>query len=420
MNILWITGTIFPAPSKKLGKAIPVFGGWMYNLAENLSRSNNLAIATSYNGNDFKKYIIDKVVYYLLPSKHPIRYDQKLEKDWKKVVQDFNPDIVHIHGTEYAPGLACMRSNPALKYVVSIQGLIGIIARNYYGGLTYEEIFRNITFRDIIKNDTIFHAKHKFKKRGILEKEYVTRTEHVIGRTDWDFAHTKVMNPKCNYHFCNESLRKSFYTSRKWDIDDKTDHSIFISQAGYPFKGLHNVLKAVYLLKSEFPLVKVRIGGYNIMSNTTLKDKLRLSGYGAYLRDLVNKLDILNEVQFTGILSEDQMINELKKAHVFICSSSIENSSNSLGEAQLIGVPVIASYVGGNPNMIIHAETGFLYRFEEIEMLAEVIRKIFTNNSLAKKISENGIMAAQKRHDLFINLNKLLLIYDTIYHSRDV
>jgi glycosyltransferase involved in cell wall biosynthesis len=38
-----------------------------------------------------------------------------------------------------------------------------------------------------------------------------------------------------------------------------------------------------------------------------------------------------------------KMITEYRNAHIFICPSSIENSPNSLGEAQLIGVPVIAA-----------------------------------------------------------------------------
>ena len=88
-------------------------------------------------------------------------------------------------------------------------------------------------------------------------------------------------------------------------------------------------------------------------------------------------------MQFTGSLREDQMIAEYLNAHLFICPSSIENSPNSLGEAQLLGVPVIASYVGGVPDMVTHGETGLLYRFEEVEMLAEGIRNLFMNMALA-------------------------------------
>ena len=99
---------------------------------------------------------------------------------------------------------------------------------------------------------------------------------------------------------------------------------------------------------------------------------------------------------------------------MFICPSSIENSPNSLGEAQLLGVPTIASYVGGVPDMINHGKTGLLYRFEEIEMLAECIRRIFTDTTLAMNLSENGIKAAKKRHHQKENLNRMIEIYQLI------
>ena len=119
-------------------------------------------------------------------------------------------------------------------------------------------------------------------------------------------------------------------------------------------------------------------------------------------------------MQFTGTLTESQMITEYLNAHLFICPSSIENSPNSLGEAQLLGVPVIAAYVGGTPDMIEHNETGLLYRFEEVEMLAEHIRNLFTNTTLALRLAKNGINAAQERHHQTNNLQQMISIYKSI------
>ncbi len=119
-------------------------------------------------------------------------------------------------------------------------------------------------------------------------------------------------------------------------------------------------------------------------------------------------------MQFTGSLREDQMIAEYLNAHLFICPSSIENSPNSLGEAQLLGVPVIASYVGGVPDMVTHGETGLLYRFEEVEMLAEGIRNLFMNMALALSLSKKGISASEQRHQPTSNLQQMIKIYRSI------
>ena len=416
MKILWITNTLFPAPSKALGIPAPVVGGWMYGLANQIATTENikLAIATTYNGNEFKTFEIDGVFYYLLPCRTPWNYSKNLETYWQKLCADFKPDVVHIHGTEYAHGLACMRVCPSLNYVVSIQGLVGVIARYYFAGLSLSELFKSITLRDMIRFDTLFQAKNKFIKRGGLEQEYIQRTQHVIGRTNWDYAHTKTINPSVNYHFCNETLRDVFYTSPKWSIANKSDYTIFLSQASYPIKGLHQVLKAIALLKNDFPKIKVRVAGQNITQTTSLMNKIKLSGYGAYIKKLINQLKVHDQVQFIGSLTEEQMIVEYLKAHLFICPSSIENSPNSLGEAQLLGVPVIASYVGGIPDMVTHGETGLLYRFEEVEMLAEHIRSLFTNTSLAQNLSTNGISAAEQRHHQTTNLQQMIKTYRSV------
>ena len=47
-------------------------------------------------------------------------------------------------------------------------------------------------------------------------------------------------------------------------------------------------------------------------------------------------------------------------SHIFH-SSYIENSPNSVGEAQMVGVPVVASRVGGTDSMVEHGKTGFMY-----------------------------------------------------------
>lgn len=412
MKILWISNTIFPEPSKVLGFPEPLSGGWMYGLAKKVSGLSDvkLAVATVYSGKEFRSLIVDEIVYYLLPTKSMVTYQKSLEPFWHKISEDFKPDLVHIHGTEFSHGLACMRALSSLKYIISIQGLTSVYTRYYYAGIDNWTILKNVTFRDIIRGKTIFQGKKEFERRGRLEQEYLCRTNHVIGRTLWDNAHVKVVNPTINYHFCNETLRDIFYKSRKWDIHKKKEFTIFLSQATYPIKGLHQVLKATYILKKEFPRIKIRVAGRSIITGNGI-EKLRQSGYGSYIGSLIRKMDLNENVAFLGSLSEERMVQEYQNAHLFICPSSIENSPNSLGEAQILGVPVIAAFVGGVPDMITHGKSGLLYRFEETEMLAKNISQIFTDTSLSKNLSEGAIIEAEHRHDCNANLYRTIQIY---------
>ena len=149
-----------------------------------------------------------------------------------------------------------------------------------------------------------------------------------------------------------------------------------------------------------------------------LKERLKLKGYGKYIGSLIKKYQLQNSVEFTGFLTEENMIREYLNSHVFVSPSSIENGSNSVGEGQILGVPCVASYVGGVPNTVNHHETGLLYRFEEVEMLAQSIKRIFTDRALAERLSRNGIEIATARHHRKNNTDKMLSIYNSIKRQR--
>ena len=311
-----------------------------------------------------------------------------------------------------------MRKYPNVNYIFSIQGIVGVYSRYYKGGISAWEIFRNITFRDIVQRDSIFQGEKRFERRGILEREYFIRSQNVIGRTSWDFVHSKTSNPAITYHFCNESLRDSFYDSAKWDSHKIIPFSIFLSQSVYPIKGLHNVIKALGILRKNYPDIQLRVAGPEILRNKRFLERIRVSGYGKYVGSLIKKYNLNNNIVFTGVLSEEQMVSEYLKAHLFICPSSIENSPNSVGEAQILGVPTIAAYVGGIPDMVVHEESGLLYRFEEFEMLAYNIKRIFEDINLVSRLSENGRKVALKRHDRIKNVIKMVEIYEQVINRK--
>ncbi len=417
MKILWVVNTIFPDFSNDLNIPPPVVGGWMYGLAKDISNSGiKLTVATTNTQLSSCNKKIEGIRYYLLKGvKHFSEYDITLEEQWNKIIKEVTPDVVHIHGVEYAHGLALIKTQPKLKYVISIQGLPSVIYRHYLGGITKTEILKNLTFRDIVKKDTLLNAKDKFKKRSEkIENTYLTLTSNIIGRTKWDYDHVKVKNSNCIYHFCNESLRDEFYTEKQWSLKSIKKHSIFLSQAGYPLKGLHKVIEAVALIKNDFPDIEIKIAGDDITNSETFRDKLRLGGYGLFIKKLIKKHDLTENIRFLGFMNANQMVNEYLNAHIFICPSSIENSPNSLGEAQILGVPSIGSYVGGIPDMIENEKTGIIYRFEEIEMLSQGIKKIFLDKKFALNISENAKKIAKERHSRSINMKKTIDIYNSI------
>jgi len=415
MNILWITNIQFPAVREKLGLPAEVVGGWMFSLAGELSTNTQvtLAVSTTYAANKLKRYEEADVIYYLLPARKTKKYyDKSLEKYWVEVINEFKPDIIHIHGTEYAHCMACITACPKQNYVFLIQGLLSVYRKYFFAGVKPLDLLKHTTLSDLKNRETIPHNLNELKQRAEIELRYLKLCTNIIGRTDWDYSHVKAINPKCNYYFCNEVLRSSFYDSDKWSIEAKKDYSVFLSQANSPRKGLHQVLKALSIVKEYYPGIQLRIAGIDVTGGH--KWIQRTITYGAYMRALLKKSGLEENVVFLGKLNETEMAEELRIAHVYVCPSAIENSPNSLGEAQLLGTPCISSFVGGVPDMVDDGETGLLYRFDDHVMLAFKIMKIFENYEFAEHISKNGVFAASARHHKITIASRMLEIYHTI------
>lgn len=381
MKILWITNIMMPPLAKAKALPVPAIGGWMYSSLKRLHAQSGieLAVATVYNGKQYEASCIDGIKYYLLPldGGKTVEYNPGLEAYWHRVHDDFNPDVVHIHGSEYPHGLAYVNACGPNGVVVSIQGLISVYTRYYASGIAFSDT-KKTTFRDKIRRDGILRGQKSFEKRGRFEIELLSHVNHIIGRTEWDKAHAWAINPKAQYHHCGETLRDSFYNHR-WVYEKCEPHSIFVSQASYPIKGVHMLFEALPLILRHYPDTKVYVAGYD----STVAPWWRIGSYGKYLKKMIARLGILEHIEFTGMLDEKAMCDRYLKSNLFVCCSAIENSPNSLGEAQLLGVPYVASFVGGVPE-IAGMNADVLYRFEETEMLAKKICDIFALGSSYK------------------------------------
>ena len=334
------------------------------------------------------------------------KYNNHLETKWQEVKKDFKPNVIHIHGTEYPHGLAYVRACGSKGVVVSIQGLVSCYARYYTGGISHKEIKKSLTFRDILRGG-INDGQKDFVKRGNFEHDLLSRVSHIIGRTEWDKAHSWAINPKAKYHHVGETLRDVFYKN-KWDYDKCEPYSIFVSQASYPIKGLHKLLEALPIVIREYPETKVYVAG----SDESSKPWYRITSYGRYLKRLIKKYNLKGKIIFTGMLSEEEMCNRYLDSNLFLCCSAIENSPNSLGEAQILGMPFLASFVGGVPE-IVNYNPDVLYRFEETEMLAKKICNIFSfgkNYYISRDSSE--------RYDGKVNLASLLDCYKVVFSDK--
>lgn len=432
MKILWLCNIMLPFIAKSLGQKIIVKEGWLSGLAGKLmanQEKNDITLAICFPASEdldmvkgdtslFVKNKAQGVEYYIFreDTVHPENYDTSLEESLGAVIKDFEPDMIHIFGTEYPHTLACVKAfgHPE-RTLIGIQGLCSAIAEVYMADLPYS-VQKKKTFRDILKKDGLFDQQAKFAKRGEYEKEALSLVGHVTGRTDFDREMTQKFAPNAKYHFMNETLRADFYHDT-WNIDKIERYSLFLSQGNYPVKGLHYVIDILPEVIEEFEETVVYVAGDVITANDSIKDKIKISGYGKFLLNQIKKNKLQDHIKFVGRLQSDRMCARFLKSHVFLCPSAIENSPNSVGEAMLLGVPVVSADVGGVHNLVTDQKDGILYPKDKPKRLKDSILRIFEDDKLAVLLSSNAKAHALKTHDPDTNYRRLLDIYREILHA---
>lgn len=428
MRVLWICNIMPPVVGQYLGKECSVKEGWISGILMRLAKEKeNVELAISYPVADATEETKAEVTLennkkitcygFVEDSVHPENYGgEELERRMGEIIHDFNPEILHIFGTEYGHSLAAAKAfgNPK-KTLVGLQGVISECAKEYMADLP-TEIQNSISFRDWLKKDSLKQQQNKFFVRGEREKEVLKLCQNVTGRTAFDKDAAKRMNPQAKYFFMNETMRGEFYEG-KWNYGTCEKHRIFFSQADYPLKGFHYLLQALGQIKEKYPDVTVAVAGNSLVNFETLKDKIKISAYGKYLRKLIKELKMEDKIIFLGRRSAEEMKEQYLKCHTFVCASSLENSPNSVGEAMLLGTPVVASYTGGIPSMAEHEKEGLLFEKGNSKALAEAIMRTWESYPVVMSITEGARVRARKTHDGDENYKRLVEIYDAICHN---
>lgn len=412
MKVLWLVNVKLPEISKIQGQEnVTYTGGWLSGLYNCLIQHEQIdKLMICYPTKRKKEHGGELKTVFVSFNESNLN---TLKNYFIDILNEFQPDIVHIHGTEfeysYIMSKAVKECGISNKTVCSIQGLVSVYSEHFFGGIE-EHIYKKRTISEYLSKNSLMDQKKSYQKRGELEIELIKSIPNIIGRTSWDKACVTLINPNVRYFHCNEILRQNFYTGT-WDYDKCKKHSVMLSQGTKPIKGLHMAIKALGIVNQFYPDVTAYVAGENIFD----KSSPRYGGtYARYIRNLVNENNLSDKIIFTGVLQVNEMKKMMLNSNVFLLASSIENSPNSLGEAMIMGVPCIASDVGGVMDMMAPFEEGYIYPFNEYYKMAYYIMDVFSKGENISEMTNKASKKAKSTHDPDNNTKEMLTIYNKI------
>ena len=155
---------------------------------------------------------------------------------------------------------------------------------------------------------------------------------------------------------------------------------VTIISSDVPMKNLKTVLKAIYLLKQD---------GLN--AKLTIIGDLREEN-----KNLINKLDLANDIDYKSKLPRDELIKALNDADIGIAPSSYEGFGFPLVEMIATGLPVIVSDKASLPELAGNA--GLIFDSKDSTDLKKKMKELIENKILRNKLTENSKL---RRDDFF-------------------
>jgi lipopolysaccharide heptosyltransferase II len=177
-----------------------------------------------------------------------------------------------------------------------------------------------------------------------------------------------------------------------------------------PIKGHEYFIRAIHLLARQYPHIEAWIVGGGAK---------RKAKYVEELKVLVDKLGVKNQIKFMGV--EENVPELLKKVDLLVLSTTYpEGFGRVIIEAGASGVAVVATKVGGVPDIIDDGKHGLLVPPQDEYKMSEAILTLMQNPSLARTLSMNLRKKVETDFSIDGMIDKTIAVYEEVRSMRRI
>jgi glycosyltransferase involved in cell wall biosynthesis len=175
-----------------------------------------------------------------------------------------------------------------------------------------------------------------------------------------------------------------------------------INLSVYPYRHRRKVNPRIFWMRSFHPM-------YNPSMAVRVMARLRLAmpdaslvmagqdkGLQPVVEQLAERLELKGAIRFPGVLDMAGKAHEGDAADIFLITNRIDNMPVTAVEACAMGMPVVATAVGGIPDLLTDGDTGLLVPDDNDEAMVRAIHRLVSEPGLAERLSANGRKLAER------------------------
>ncbi len=393
MRILWFEVS---EPGAYVSEKKPI-GGWQDSLERIVRTIPDIELTISFVSEKHSEVrVIDGVTYVPIYVKwsfiekkfrrHLDVYVAKMLPTAKRIIDEYKPDLIHVFGTEWPFGQVASVTD--IPVVIHIMGaIVPYNNASYPPGFSYSGQICHY-WRNPKKVFGLWRGRRNQKNWEKWERSTWSLVSNYMGRTQWDKSLSNVMHPGRRYFHVDEALRTDFLSGKDgWSMPADGKLRLISTGCSTFWKGPDMMLKVAKILTDLGLPFEWQVAG----SMLPLVKEMTEKQVGCRFEDC--------NVKILGFTQPDELTQILCSSTMYVHTAYIENSPNSICEAQCLGLPVVSTNVGGIASLVRQDVDGILVAANDPWQMADAIIELSKDKERMKRYSESSKQLALARHN---------------------
>ncbi len=201
------------------------------------------------------------------------------------------------------------------------------------------------------------------------------------------------------FHRIDNPLASEFFAVS--DLEPENEYRLLYAGTVDERKNVLDLLRALVIVRQHVPTVQLRVAG-----RTTSPP------YEEKVRRFVAEQGLAPNVAFLGLLDKEQLLQEYARCSAVVLASRQETMPMAVIEAMAAGKPVVATRVGGVPELVEDGNSGYTVKPGDVEGLARRILELLDSVALRRRMGERARQLAGR-----FQLEKVAAQYRQLYYQ---